>query len=53
MAHIDGFHGVSPPGTPTEWLRAERARRPGVLPTRGVGATLLRIIREQQRLTIK
>lgn len=49
MAHIDGFHGVPPqlPGTPTEWLRAERARRPGVLPTRGVGATLLRLIREQ------
>src|SRR5688572_12070282 len=42
MAHTEAF-----PGTPHEWLRAERARRPGVLPTRGVGATLLRIIREQ------
>src|SRR5688572_5302592 len=42
MAHNEAF-----PGTPHEWLRAERARRPGVLPTRGVGATLLRIIREQ------
>jgi DNA-binding transcriptional ArsR family regulator len=34
-------------GTPSQWLRAERARRPGVVPTHGVGANLLRIIREQ------
>lgn len=34
-------------GTPSQWLRAERARRPGVVPTHGVGANLLRIVREQ------
>lgn len=34
-------------GSPTEWLRAERARRPRAIPTRGVGATLLQIIRDQ------
>jgi predicted transcriptional regulator len=42
MAHSEALLG-----TPTHWLRTERARRPGVLPTHGVGATLLRIIREQ------
>jgi DNA-binding transcriptional ArsR family regulator len=37
----------TPLGTPHQWLRTERTRRPGVLPTHGVGANLLRIIREQ------
>jgi hypothetical protein len=42
MAHSEALLG-----TPHQWLRAERARRPGVLPTHGVGANLLRIVREQ------
>jgi hypothetical protein len=42
MAHTEAFLG-----SPTEWLRAERARRPRSLPTRGVGATLLHLIRDQ------
>lgn len=42
MAHSEALLG-----TPHHWLRAERARRPGVVPTHGVGANLLRIVREQ------
>ena len=42
MAHSEALLG-----TPSPWLRAERPRRPGVIPTHGVGANLLRIIREQ------
>jgi DNA-binding transcriptional ArsR family regulator len=34
-------------GPSHQWLRAERARRPGSIPTHGVGANLLRIVREQ------
>lgn len=35
-------------GTPHHaWTRIERPRRPGVIPTHGVGANLLRIVREQ------
>jgi DNA-binding transcriptional ArsR family regulator len=42
MAHSEALLG-----TPHQWLRAERSRRPGVIPTHGVGANLLRIVREQ------
>ncbi|MEA3166767.1 MAG: hypothetical protein QOJ26_1641 [Thermoplasmata archaeon] len=42
MAHSEALLGTS-----HQWLRAERARRPGVIPTHGVGANLLRIVREQ------